>query len=63
MAIIGAEIDIIGRLISDPALKGLILNPLNLHEASKHHFAYLKNDSIPLKPMGFRTNFFNGTAK
>ena len=36
----------------------LILNPLSLHDASKHHFASLKNDLIFLKPAGFRTKSF-----
>ena len=34
-----------------------MLNPLNPHDASKHHFADLKNDSISFKPMGFRPIF------
>ena len=37
---------------------GDAFNPLKPHDASKHHFAYLKNDSISSKPMGF----FNGTV-
>ena len=37
--------------------KCLFLNPLNPHDASNHHFAYLKIDSIFFKPMGFRLIF------
>ena len=40
------------------------LDPLNPHDASKHHFASLTNDSISLKPMnGFWTEKFHGTVK
>ena len=30
---------------------------MNLRDAPKHHFAYLKNEWISFKPMGFRSFF------
>ena len=34
-----------------------LFNPLNPHDASKHHFTSLKIDLILLQPIGFRTKF------
>ena len=35
----------------------LVFNPLSPHDASKHHFTYLKIDLILLKPRGLKGKY------